>query len=248
MLQRPFRIARRLVSFLCYSVGCVQDFRRTVLPFEATGKDYRRRSEWIHRNAKRLCRLMNWEVTTVGAPPEAAIYCANHLGYLDIVMLGAATPVVFVSKAEVQKWPIMGTLAECGGTLFLRREKKGDLLEVSQQFEGVISQGVPIVIFLEGTSSNGEQVLPFRSSLLAPAVAADWSVAPVALDYSVSDGTVAQDVAYWGEMNFGSHFVNLLSKRHVAARIAFGATQEITKDRKVLARRLQERVLQLRKK
>ncbi len=191
---------------------------------------------------------MDWQVSTVGAPPSAAIYCANHLSYLDIVMLGAATPVVFVSKAEVRNWPIMGRLAECGGTLFLQREKKGELLEVTRQFAPVIAQGVPIVIFLEGTSSNGDEVLPFRPSLLAPAVASAWSVAAVALDYSVSGGTVAEDVAYWGDMTFGPHFLNLLDKREVAARIAFGPAQEAGSDRKTLARHLQSQVIRLRNK
>ena len=86
------------------------------------------------------------------------------------VTLGAATPVIFVSKAEVRRWPILGTLASCGGTLFLKRERKEDLKQVTQQFDPVVSTGIPLAIFLEGTSSGGDGVLPFRPSLLAPAV------------------------------------------------------------------------------
>ena len=102
--------------------------------------------------------------------PVAAIYGANHLGYTDIVMLAAAAPVVFVSKSEVRRWPVLGSLATCAGTLFLNRERKEDLLVVSRQFEPIISTGIPVVVFLEGTSSNGDTVLPFRPPLLAPAV------------------------------------------------------------------------------
>jgi 1-acyl-sn-glycerol-3-phosphate acyltransferase len=246
MPRRPFRVAGRFLSFLKYSAECVGDFRRQVKPFETTGRDYRLRAEWIHRNARRLCRLMNWQVETAGAPAPAHLYCSNHLSYLDIVAIGAATPVVFVSKAEVRNWPIMGTLAECGGTLFLQRERKGELLEVARQFEPVIAAGIPVVLFLEGTSSGGDDVLPFRPSLLAPAVNAGWNVAPLGLDYAVAEGSVARDVAYWGDMTFFPHFLNLLSHGSLRARVAFGAAQPAGDDRKRLARELREQVVALR--
>jgi len=246
MPRRPLLTSRRFAEFLWFSVTSVRDFRRGVAPGESGVPDYRRRAEWTRRHARRLCRIMNWTVETVGAPPAAAIYGSNHLGYTDIVMIAAATPVVFVSKSEVRGWPIMGSLASCAGTLFLQRERKEDLLTVARQFEPVAEAGIPVVIFLEGTSSNGEAVLPFRPSLLAPAVAGNWPVAPVGLDYSVTPGSVGTDVAWWGDMEFFPHFLNLLGRDSVRARVAFGSARPAGPDRKALARELHAEVVALR--
>lgn len=248
MWPRWFRIAGRFVQFLWFCVSTLWDFWWTVRPREkaAGQRDYRARAEWSNRHARRLAKVLRLKVESMGTPPAAQIYCANHLGYLDIVTLVAVSPMVFVSKAEVRNWPVVGWLTQCAGTLYLQRERKGELLEVTRQFDPVIADGVPVVIFLEGTSSGGDEVLPFRPSLLAPAVAARWKVAPVALDYSVSEGTVAADVAYWGDMTFGPHFVNLLGKRALGGRVAFGGARPAGDDRKRLAAELREAVIGLR--
>lgn len=248
MLQRPFRIAGRSVHFGWFCVSTLWDFWWTVRPVEKRlgQRDYRRRAEWSHRHAKRLARVLNMNVESVGPVPKAQVLCANHLGYLDIVKLVSVTPMVFVSKAEVRDWPVVGWLTQCAGTIYLQRERKGDLLEVARQFDPVIAANVPVVVFLEGTSSGGDEVLPFRPSLLAPAVAAGWSVAPVALNYWVSEGTVAEDVAYWRDMTFFPHFLNLLSKQWLRGRVSFGRARPSGDDRKLLAKELREEVVALR--
>lgn len=246
MARRPVRTSIRLARFLWFHLTSVRDFRRTVAPEETGGTNYRLRALWTQRHARRLCRILDWSVETAGSPPSAAIYGANHLGYTDIVMLAAATPVVFVSKSEVRRWPVLGSLAACAGTLFLNRERKEDLLVVSRQFEPITSAGVPVVVFLEGTSSNGDAVLPFRPSLLAPAVQGNWKVAPVGIHYSVTPGSVAQDVAWWGDMEFLPHFLNLLARDRVQARVTFGEARPAGDDRKRLARELHAAVVALR--
>ena len=249
MPLHPVRLPVRLLRFARFSTAALRDLSRTVAPFEqASGApDYRRRAEWSHRHARVLCRLMNWNIVHDGDIPAAQLYGANHLGYLDIVTLASRTPVVFVSKAEVRNWPVVGRLATGGGTLYLQREKKGELTGVIRQFEEVARHGIPVVVFLEGTSSCGDEVLPFRPSLLAPAVEAGWQVAPVALDYAISKGTVAADVAYWRDMTFVPHFLNLLSAERLDARVTYGAARPAGADRKVLAKQLREEVVQMRR-
>ena len=170
MPRRPLLTAQRFAEFIWFSVTSVRDFRRHVAPTETGAPDYRRRADWTQRHARRLCRIMNWTVETAGSPPAAAIYGANHLGYTDIVMLSASTPVVFVSKSEVKGWPIMGTLAGCAGTLFLQRDRKEDLLTVARQFEPVAAAGVPVVPVVVLGSERLTTVapwLPFRRGRLA---------------------------------------------------------------------------------
>ena len=249
MPRHPFRVAGRLVRFLWFCATALGDFFFTVRAAERRlgQRDYRLRSKWSHRHAKRLCRILYLEIEVVGSLPAAQLLCSNHLSYLDIVTLVAAAPMVFVSKAEVRAWPLVGWLTQCAGTIYLRRERKTDLLAVARQFDPVIAAGVPVVVFLEGTSSGGDGVLPFRPSLLEPAVANGWSVAPVALDYSVSEGTVAEDVAYWRDMTFAHHFLNLLSQTRLGGRVAFGSARPAGDDRKELAKDLHEAVVALRR-
>ena len=250
MPRHPFRVAGRFLHFLWFCATALVDFSLSVRPAERKlgRRDYRLRAQWSHRHAKRLCRVLDLRVESVGPVPTAQFFCSNHLGYLDIVTLVAVTPMVFVSKAEVRGWPIIGWLTQCAGTLYLQRERKGDLVEVSRQFAPVLEHGVPVVMFLEGTSSGGDTVLPFRPSLLAPAVSNGWVVAPVALDYSVSEGTVADDVAYWRDMTFFPHFMNLLGKEWIGGRVAFGTARPPGADRKILAQELHGTVVALRRK
>lgn len=249
MPRHPFRVAGRLVRFLWFCATALGDFLFTVRPVEGRLKqrDYRLRAEWSHRQARRLYRILHLEVGIVGALPSAQLLCSNHLGYLDIVTLVAAAPMVFVSKAEVRGWPIVGWLTQCAGTIYLQRERKTDLPAVAREFAPVIAAGVPVVVFLEGTSSGGDGVLPFRPSLLEPAVANGWSVAPVALDYSVSEGSVAEDVAYWRDMTFTPHFLKLLSLTRLGGRVAFGPARPAGDDRKALAKDLHGEVVALRR-
>ncbi|HTH45924.1 MAG TPA: lysophospholipid acyltransferase family protein [Candidatus Limnocylindria bacterium] len=249
MPRHPFRVAGRFLHFLWFCASALADFGLKVRPAEKKlgRRDYRIRAEWSHRHAKRLCQVLNLRVEAVGPVPSAQFLCSNHLGYLDIVTLVAVAPMVFVSKAEVRGWPIIGWLTQCAGTIYLQRERKGDLIEVARQFDPVLEHNVPVVMFLEGTSSGGDTVLPFRPSLLAPAVGNGWQVAPVGLDYSVSEGTVAEDVAYWRDMTFFPHFVNLLGKSWLGGRVAFGAVRDPGADRKILAQELHGTVVALRR-
>lgn len=250
MLRHPLRVLSRFVKFLWMAVTALADFALRVRPAERRrggGVDYRLRAEWCTRHSRRCAGFLGITVETVGAPPPAALWTANHLSYIDIVMISAAAPAVFVSKAEVRGWPVIGALASAAGSLFVRREHRGDVKTAGDAFAGVVAAGVPVVVFLEGTSSGGGSVLPFRSSFLAPAVEHGWTVAPVGLDYSLDDGSVSEDIAYWRDMTFFPHFLNLISKRRIVARVAFGAPLPAGQDRKALALNLRDEVIALRR-
>lgn len=248
MKQHPFRVLWRFWLFLWMSGTALWDFHRRVRPIERKkgSVDFLERAKWTQRHARRTCRMIHVDVEVIGEPPPAGIVTCNHMSYLDIVVLVWAHPMVFVSKAEVEEWPVVGALTNRAGSVLIRRERRGDVAGAAKQLEAVVQQNVPVVIFLEGTSSGGDGVLPFRSSLLEPAVAQQWNVTPVGLNYSLDDGTVAEDVAYWRDMTFLPHFLKLLSKRNIKARIAFGAPQLPGPDRKSLALKLHEKVVDLR--
>jgi 1-acyl-sn-glycerol-3-phosphate acyltransferase len=111
--------------------------------------------------------------------------------------------------------------------------------------EDVLESGLLVILFPEGTSSGGETVLPFKSSLLEPATRRDhplW-VALIQYELPAGDGDVAEEVCYWKDMTLGPHLVNLLGKKSVRARLSFARVEDRATDRKELARQLHSRVL-----
>ena len=150
------------------------------------------------------------------------------------------SPTVFVSKAEVGGWPIFGWFAKRAGTRFLRRDLKADLVRVGEELKPVIKAGVNLAIFLEGTSTDGNGVRPFKPSLLEPAVKGGWKVAPVMIRYEVPEGYDAGiTVGWWGTMPLTAHVVTLMGLPWVRAVIEFGDERDAGESRKILAAELE---------
>ena len=125
---------------------------------------------------------------------------------------------------------------------FQNRRWDGDFLTLQQ----LIRDGVLVVLFPEGTSSGGETVLPFKSSLFEPVVEMRTPVAAGALRYFLARGSVADEVCYWRDMTLLPHLLNLLGKRGLAARLCFTELRQVSSDRKHLERQLHSEVVRLK--
>jgi lyso-ornithine lipid O-acyltransferase len=233
------RAILKLLGFLWITARALVDARRN--------RTLQQRAEWSHRWGKAYVRLLNLQLTWRGAPPTRGLLTCNHLSYLDIVVLAAIQPQIFLSKADVKNWPLIGPLTRSAGTLFVRRERKADVAELQSAFTEVVAQGIPLTIFPEGTSSNGSTILPFFSSLLEPAAKANWPVTPGWITYRLDDGDggVAEDICYWGDMTFGPHFLKLLGRKKIHATIIFGEPIEPGLNRKQMAVTLHKEVTAL---
>lgn len=201
-------------------------------------------ARWSRRWSPRVRQCLGLTVELHGRAPDGGMLVCNHLSYLDMLALTAATEMVFLSKAEVRRWPLLGQIARAGGMLFVNRQRRADVADLGPAFEAVIQEGVVLTMFPEGTSTGGDRVLPFHSPLLAPAAKHGWPVTPAHIRYKVTDGMVAEDVAYWRDMTFLPHFLKLLGKSRVRAIVRFGEPLR-NSDRKALARELHHAVVQL---
>ena len=206
------------------------------------------RAAWMHRAARAHLKIFSGSVNVSGEIPKSGLLVSNHLGYLDIVVICSVAPTVFVSKAEVRRWPVFGWLAALGGTIFIQRERRTHVGEVNQEIEKALADGALVVIFPEGTSSNGETVLPFRAPLLEPALRGGHEISLACLRYELDDGDPKTEVCYWGNHTFFSHLLNLLGKRRVRATLHFGKFNRTTDDRKELAKQLHAAVWELKLK
>ena len=202
-------------------------------------------AEWLHRCCARALPRFGVQLSLHGESPSRGLIVSNHLSYLDILAFSAALPCVFVSKADVADWPIIGRFAAQAGTIFVQREKQGDGSRANASIAECLRNGVRVVLFPEGTTTNGEQILRFHSTMLRPAIDAGETITPCAIRYDLEDGVVENEVCWWGNAALGPHLLNLLGKREVNARITFGDPVPATGDRKMLGLELRSRVVAL---
>lgn len=245
---RPFRRAGSLVATLGIAhVERIWDRHaaphRQTQPLSLTD-----RAAWVQDNARCIAGLLNLEIQSSGIPPRHGLIAANHLSYLDILALASVQPVLFVCKDEVRSWPGLGSLVAHGGTIFIRRGVRSDVHATSEAIALALAQGVPVVVFPEGTSSDGSRVLPFHSSLFQPAITHRCPVTPVGLSYSLpdGDGCTGDEVCYWGNHSFGPHLWKVLGKRRIRVELRFGASfTDVTGQRRSIARAAQAAVTHL---
>ena len=204
---------------------------------------------WFHRI---VCKLLHISVQIEGAPAQdrPLLLVANHLSWLDIVVIGAAFPVSFIAKAEVGTWPIIGTFARMQRTVFIDRTRRTATRATHAEMTARLSDGDPLILFAEGTTSDGHSVLPFRSALLgaATSVAEEGGIAhlqPLTIAYPGRAGALqpkpGPDLAWHGDMDLLPHLKDVIAGPPITAVLAFGdpVTVPPEGDRKALARDLE---------
>jgi 1-acyl-sn-glycerol-3-phosphate acyltransferase len=205
-----------------------------------------RRALWLQRTARRFLRVFGLEPQVIGAMPSSGLLACNHLGYLDILVLAAGAPAVFVAKEEVKYWPLFGWFARLGGTIFVNRQRRTQVGQFSDQIQTVLNRGALVILFPEGTSSGGRTLLPFKSALLEPAAGSAHPLSAGLIQYELDEGDVAEEVCYWKDMTLVPHLLNLLSKRGLRASVRFAPLAGGSADRKELARQLYDVIVSLK--
>jgi 1-acyl-sn-glycerol-3-phosphate acyltransferase len=238
------RAVARSARFLAFITGMI--LRRTAATiFWKKARTRRAAAEWLQRTAEGCRRILALEPQVLGPLPERGLLVANHLSYLDIILLAALRPCVFVSKSEVRTWPIFGQCAMLGGTIFVDRTRRAEVAGVATQMRAALDEKLLIVLFPEGTSSGGANVLPFRSSLLEPALQLGCPVTATAISYSLEHGSVPDEICYWRNMTLLPHLLNVWSKPRIFATLRSGVTRVRGGDRKSLALQLHTEVAAL---
>jgi 1-acyl-sn-glycerol-3-phosphate acyltransferase len=239
------RAAGRLCWF-AWEVGLILVVHLFTTAFVPVKSRRAARAKWLSFSSRRHLKIFGYSVDVAGPIPKTGLLVSNHLSYLDILAICATAPSVFVSKADVKRWPLFGWLATLGGTVFIERTRRTHVGEVNREIETALDEGVLVVVFPEGTSSDGQTVLPFRSSLLEPALAGNHPISTAWLHYETPDGDAKQEVCYWGDHSFFPHLINLLGKKSIWATLRFGTFQRTTDDRKELAVQLRDAVVELK--
>jgi 1-acyl-sn-glycerol-3-phosphate acyltransferase len=197
------RLALRVAAMAAGLIFC--------LPLHYGWKMLGRPSPWPRHFLAWVGRSAGMKVRIHGTPlPSHVLFVANHLSWLDIMLVAGATGTAFVSKDDVAGYPVIGWLARINNTVFVARTERGAVRSQADALRAALASGQPVTLFPEGTTDGGPDLLPFRASLLAslfpplPAV----RVQPVALDY----GAAAHDIAWVGKEGAVANARRVLSR------------------------------------
>jgi len=185
------------------------------------------RAAWLHRFCAAALHGLDLKLTVEGQFPARGALISNHLSYLDIIVYAALSPCVFCSKAEIEHWPVIGWMTEMAGTVFIERGRGGSALKAKSGMKAAADAGLATIFFPEGTTTNGKEMLPFHSGLLAQAMTVDEPVTAAYVRYTLDADngpgvTVADDVCYWGDAPMWKHVFRFLGLRGAHATVRFG--------------------------
>jgi 1-acyl-sn-glycerol-3-phosphate acyltransferase len=205
----------------------------------------------VRQWAERMLNLMGISLTVQGSPPMHGpmLVVCNHLSWLDILTIHAATHVRFVSKSVVRQWPIIGTLSTGAGSLYIERERRRDAMRVVHHMTEALRKGDVIAVFPEGTTSDGHGLLPFHANLLQAAISSGAPVQPAALRFAdAASGETSYAPRYIDDDNLLTSVWNTLKAPPLLAIIRFGEPQPSHgRERREWARSLHADVQALRR-
>jgi 1-acyl-sn-glycerol-3-phosphate acyltransferase len=186
---------------------------------------------------------MNVEV--IGKPPRPPFFLvSNHLSYIDMAALRVTVNGIFVAKSEIKYWFLAGRIVSDLGMIFIDRENRRDIPRAGVEIIKRLDAGEGVIVFPEGTSTKGEEVLPFNSSFLEFAARSDIPVSFAAITYRTPPGELpASTIAcWWDDTTFFAHIWRLFKVRSYTAILNFGDEPIVNTDRKALAAELREKV------
>jgi 1-acyl-sn-glycerol-3-phosphate acyltransferase len=181
-----------------------------------------RRARWLQATTRGILAGLGINFEVDGQLPGCGLIVSNHLSYLDILLISAATPCFFVAKSEIGHWPFFGWAARRGGTIFLKRASMASANAAAGEIYDRLALSVPVLLFPEGTSTDGAQVLRFHSRLIAPAVAAGAPITAAAIRYEIEGGEAERELCWYGDATLLPHLWKALGGSGFTARIHFG--------------------------
>ena len=204
----------------------------------------------IQRWSAAFLRVWRIDLQVRGTPPVHGplMLVANHISWLDILVLHAAGFCRFVAKSDIQRWPVIGTMATEAGTLYIERESRRDALRVVHHMRDALLRGEVVGVFPEGTTSDGQTLLPFHANLIQAAVSAQAPVLPVSLEFiDARTGALSLAPIYIGDQSLGGSVWRTLTTPGTCAVVSYGTPQPADgRERREWAAGLRESVAALR--
>ena len=244
--MRGLRAAWRLWRALLHALGGLFTIL-LVFPRLSIEQRHARVQAW----AGRMLRVLGIGLQVRGQPPVHGpmLLVANHISWLDILVMHAARYCRFVSKSDVKHWPLLGALATGAGTLYIERESRRDAMRVVHHMAESLQAGDVLAVFPEGTTSDGVDLLPFHGNLIQAAIAAQAPAQPVALQFiDAATGRMTLSPCYIGDDTLVASLWRTMTGPAITAVVTFGEPQRAEgRERRTWAADLRTAVQELRR-
>lgn len=195
--------------------------------------------------ARLFARILGMKIEVIGTAPRPPFFLvSNHLSYTDIPAFRAVADGVFVAKADIDGWFVAGKIVRDIGTIFINRNNRRDIPRAGAEIIERLDNGEGVIVFPEGTSTKGEEVLPFNSSFLEFAAQKNLPVSYASISYKTPAGEIeaSEAVCWWRDISFMEHLWQLFQVKEFTATINFGEQPVYNRNRKELAHFLREKV------
>jgi 1-acyl-sn-glycerol-3-phosphate acyltransferase len=193
-----------------------------------------RRAVWLRSACRGVLNSLDIQFAVNGTPARSGLVVSNHLSYLDILIYSAAMPCVFVSKIEVNRWPYFGAAARAGGTIFIDRRSRASAAAVAVEIGERLTHAVPVLVFPEGTSTDGASVLHFHAGLFEPAIKSHAPVTAAAVRYTIGCEIPESELCWYSDAPFLPHLWKALGAPNFRAEVTF-AESRVFADRRAAA-------------
>ncbi len=250
--MRGFKATVRLSLLFFFSILSYGFYALILILVKVTGKSYHPwRNGYMRFWSRGACLILNIRIQKKGEPPKAPFFLvSNHLSYIDIIPMYLHLDCTFVAKKAVRHWPLLGFMVSTMGVVFVDRTRKRDVNRVNRILTESMTYHQGVVVFPEGTTSGGDRILPFHSSLLQYPAEETKPVYTAAIRYKTDeahgDSPAKESVCFYGARDsFHKHLVKLAGNRRVDCVIRFGDTPVWDADRKKLADKCRKSVQQL---
>lgn len=179
--------------------------------------------------ARIMCRILGIQVVRMGdiSGENGTFSVCNHISYVDIIVIAAVRPAVFVARHDMKSWPLVGWLASIAGSVYLNRKSGEALLGVMTTLEEIVGHGINVVIFPEGTTSDGKTVQKFKSALFDLPARRNLTIQPISIRYTGIDETTAgqnsrDSIAWYGDMTLLPHLWTILGLNSIQVSVCIG--------------------------
>lgn len=245
--MRNIRATVKVFLLIFFTLISYAGYFTVYLLLRLFGQSYEKwRNLYMRFWSKTVALILNINYRVSGKPPVAPfILVSNHLSYIDIIPMFINMDCTFVAKKAVESWPLLGPMVKYTGVIFIDRSIKRDVTRVNKLLSESLSEHQGIVLFPEGTTTGGDKVLPFRSSLLNYPATASIPVNYSVIQYQTSEADPPADetVCFYGARDpFHKHVFKLAGNKRIECRVVYGEESIQESDRKELAQKLHKKV------
>jgi 1-acyl-sn-glycerol-3-phosphate acyltransferase len=240
------RAILKLITVFGYTLIAYSAFFIKYLFLKSAGKPV---EPWRNRLLKHwsqgVCRILNISLTVEGQPPEPPfVIVSNHVSYLDVVPLYGVLDCTFVAKKEIRSWPLIGYMAKTLGVIFIDRSVRSDVDRVNREQMENLNEHQGVLIFPEGTTSDGSQILRLRSPLLQTAIDAELPVHVATLYYETAESDVpaSESICWYTDISLGKHALGLAKTTRIECIVKINPETVSDTDRKILVTKLQKKM------